>query len=90
MQTKNLKKKQNRASFAPKKSKRVYRSLKRIQKDGDTWIEHVLVDTQKKSMRSYFESKNTDRLVWDEPPSGGDSVTLAPIDVIISIKKSLI
>ena len=88
LQSTNLKRNQTKNSYNPKQSKRIKKSLIKILKDGDTWTEHILVDTKRKTIRSYFESQNTGNLVWNEPPSGG-TVILAPLDVIVSIEKTL-
>mmetsp|Transcript_7354 Transcript_7354/g.9358 ORF Transcript_7354/g.9358 Transcript_7354/m.9358 type:complete len:108 (+) Transcript_7354:301-624(+) len=62
--------------YVPKRSRRV--SFKKTAPaDGDTWVEYVvIIDKQSIETRSYFRSKNTDKCVWDEPPSGASNIIL--------------
>lgn len=61
--------------FVPKKSKRTAGIEKQIVADGDTWVERkVILSEGKSDSRSYFISLNTNRRVWDEPPSGASNV----------------
>ena len=62
--------------YEPKQSKRV-RLEQTAKADGDTWVEHVVIYDQKtRKKRSYFKSKNTNKCVWDEPPSGASNIIL--------------
>ena len=61
--------------FVPKKSKKTAGIDKQIVADGDTWVERkVILGEGKSDSRSYFISLNTNRRVWDEPPSGASHV----------------
>ncbi len=63
--------------FVPKKSKRTAGIEKHIVADGDTWVERkVILSEGKSDSRSYFISVNTNRRVWDEPPSGASNVII--------------
>ncbi len=62
--------------YEPKQSKRV-RLEQTAKADGDTWVEHVVIyDKKTRKKRSYFKSTNTNKCVWDEPPSGASNIIL--------------
>ena len=66
----------NIKKYEPKQSKRI-RFDKCPKSDGDTWVEHVVIyNPQTNEKRSYFKSINTNKWVWDEPPSGADKIIL--------------
>ena len=47
--------------------------------DGDVWVEFmVLLDKEKKIRRSFFQSQNTHKCTWDEPPSGASELVFQP------------
>jgi len=61
--------------YVPKKSKKTAGIDKRIVADRDTWVERkVILSAGPGDSRSYFVSLNTNRRVWDEPPSGASNV----------------
>ena len=47
-----------------------------IQGDDDIWIEKIGNSRRTGNKRSYFKSKSTGQLVWDEPPSGASKIVL--------------
>uniref|UniRef100_A0A7S0C791 Uncharacterized protein n=1 Tax=Proboscia inermis TaxID=420281 RepID=A0A7S0C791_9STRA len=61
-----------RDPFIPRQSKRMKHSRRQeiLKGDDDIWIEIIGNSQRTGNKRSYFKSKRTGQLVWDEPPSG--------------------
>ena len=61
-------------TYIPRRSRRVRPNV--IQADHDIWVENMAYDKRKMKRRSYFQSQNTRKRRWDEPPSGASHTVL--------------
>ena len=69
-------------SFEPRQSTRI---STRVEADNDQWTEFLTIidllnprtNSYELQIRSFFESKATEKKVWDEPPSGAKNVVWA-------------
>ena len=69
-------------SFEPRQSTRI---STRVEADNDQWTEFLTIidllnprtNSYELQIRSFFESKATEKKVWGEPPSGAKNVVWA-------------
>jgi hypothetical protein len=47
-----------------------------LKGDDDVWVERIVRVGKKARKRSIFQSIRTDKVVWDEPPSGASLIIL--------------
>lgn len=66
--------------YSPTRSPKV-QARRKITHDFDVWREVLVYHRETGEKRSFFVSDNTNRKVWDEPPTGATKIVYQPMQI---------